>query len=471
MTESFQKNAILELFNIDRSRVKEVDCHSEGDVMYVDLLLVPDYPPCPDCGCEKVQIKEYVLKRIKHSVLTDRKFIVRLKARRYVCPVCHRTYYEYNPMCFTNRNISTLTVTNILKDLKEPAETFSAIGRRYKVSANTVASILDHHIIEPRRELPELMCWDEAYAFHHKGENSKYVFTMLDYETIEPVDILPSRRMEYLKSYFLKIPEEERKKVKMIATDMYEEYRSIIRSLFRTAYHSVDHYHVSQEMHRKLDRIRIKVMKSVPKYLPDSKVTTNEYYLLKTFNWMLFKRPDTMTKEGYLLFDPDAPRKMNRKLNRWLNYYDIRILIENIDPSLREAWDLKDSLVDFYDVNTYETAPAALKELIRELSSSSVKEMNEFARTLRRWQEEIINSFIVVKHRYKVDKDTGQVTVSEIKLNNGLMENRNSVIKTLKKAANGYSNWERFRTRCLYVLRKSSIPRLLNPVIPKKEKT
>ncbi|MDY6282871.1 MAG: transposase, partial [Erysipelotrichaceae bacterium] len=101
-------------------------------------------------------------------------------------------------------------------------------------------------------------------------------------------------------------------------------------------------------------------------------------------------------------------------------------------------------------------------------AASGIPEMKEFSRTLISWREEIINSFIVVKQRHTVDKDTGQVVLSDIKLNNGLTENRNSIIKTIKKAANGYTNWERFRSRCLYVLRKSSNP-MLNPVIPPKK--
>ena len=40
--------------------------------------------------------------------------------------------------------------------------------------------------------------------------------------------------------------------------------------------------------------------------------------------------------------------------------------------------------------------------------------------------------------------------VSDIKLNNGLMENRNAIIKTIKKPANEYTNLDRFRNRCLY---------------------
>ena len=110
---------------------------------------------------------------------------------------------------------------------------------------------------------------------------------------------------------------------------------------------------------------------------------------------------------------------MNRKLNRYLNFYDIQQLILDIHPDLKTAWQLKDDLVDFYDKNTYETAPEALKELIRAFASSDIKEMIDFSRTLRNWQYEIINSFIIAKRIHKVDKDIGQVVVSDLKLNNG----------------------------------------------------
>ena len=86
-----------------------------------------------------------------------------------------------------------------------------------------------------------------------------------------------------------------------------------------------------------------------------------------------------------------------------------------------------------------------------------------------RWQKEIIHSFIVVKQHHTVNKDTGQV-VSDIKLNNGLMENRNSINRTIRKAAIGYTNCDRFRSRCFYLLRKSFCL-LLNPVIPPKKVT
>ena len=470
MALSDTQNEILALFNLENDDIEDITFSNDSGISSVRILLCALYPPCPVCGNPNVRIKGYDIKKINHGLLADRKCVLHYKARRYECPVCGRSYHEHNPFCFKSMRISALTVHNVLRDLKLQTETFSSVAARYHISPTSAASIFDRHIFMSRLPLPQLMSWDEAYAFHHKGENSKYVFTILNFSDGSPVDILPSRKLSYLMSYFMNIPPEERKNVQMIATDMYSEYRSVIRTVFPHAFHSVDHYHVSQELSRKVDRVRIRVMKSVPKYIENTSRQTDEYYLLKKFNWMIYKRNDTRLKDKELLFDPNRKRKMNVKLGRLLNFYEIRELIENIHPDLKAAWNLKDSVVDFYDNNTYETAAEALNELIRKFFHSGIPEMIEFGKTLRSWKEEIINSFITVKKDYSVNKDTGQVVVSDKKLNNALMENRNSIIKTIKKNSNGYTNWDRFRNRCLYVLRPDAVP-LLNPVIPKKEKT
>jgi len=458
------KTDILAFFNLEDENIEHISVTNHDGHTVVDVLLRPEYPPCPGCGSSRTVIKGYQLKAIKHGILTDRACLIHYHARRYKCPLCGRTWYEHNPFAFRSMKISALTVHNVLGELKEQQETFASVARRHHISPTSAASIFDSHVRMPRLPLPEYQCWDEAYAFHHQGENSKYVFTILDFMSQVPADILPSRKKEYLISYFMKIPAEERKKVKMISTDMYKEYRSVIHDVFGSSViHSCDHYHVSQELGRKVDRVRIRAMKSVPKYKDGTKAETDEYYLLKKFNWMIFKRDDARMKDGGQLFDPGRERKMNRKLGRMLNFYDIRILIEDIHPDLKDAWRLKDDLAGFYDTCTYETAPEALNILIQKFYTSGIPEMQEFSKTLRNWKQEIINSFIIVKHDYKVDRDTGQVVVSAKKLNNGLMENRNSILKTIKKNANGYSNWDRFRNRCLYVLRPDALPSL-NPL-------
>ena len=467
MSLNSQQHDILTLFNLESDNVEDISFANEGSNAIIRISLRANYPPCPDCGNKHVLIKGYETKKINHGILTDRKCILYYKARRYRCPVCRRTFYEHNPFTFSSMKISALTVMNVLRDLKNQCETFTSVAQRYHISPTSVASIFDQHVQMPRLSLPELMAIDETYAFHHRGENSKYVFTMLDYNNCIPVDILPSRRLDYLRNYYLNIPVEERRNVRMIATDMYHEYRTMIHEIFPDSIHCVDHFHVIQELSRKTDSVRIRVMRSVPKYITGTHSLTSEYYLLKKFNWLIFKRNDALDSHKKPLFDPNRERIMNHKLQRMLNYYDIRELIEAIHPDLKAAWRLKDDIVDFYDDNTYSSAQMALNDMISRFFHSGIPEMISFGRTLRNWDREIINSFIVVGVRHRIDKETGQVVISDQKLNTNLMENRNSIIKTIKKNANGYANWHRFRNRCLYVLRPDSLP-VLNPLAPRK---
>ncbi len=72
---------------------------------------------------------------------------------------------------------------------------------------------------------------------------------------------MPNRKKEYLLNYFQKIPLEERKKVKYACSDMYEVYRDVVHKVFPEAKHLLDYFHLSQDFHKKMNEVRIKVMK------------------------------------------------------------------------------------------------------------------------------------------------------------------------------------------------------------------
>ena len=198
MSLNSEKQDILALFNLEDEDVEDISFSNMGNCSIADVFLRDERTPCEICGNEHVVIKGYQIKMITHSALTDRKSQIRYHARRYQCTICKKTWYEPNPFCFNSMKISALTVMNVLDDLKEQTETFSSVAKRYHISPTSAASIFDQHVRMPRLTLPEYQCWDEAYAFFHKGENSKYVFTILDFQSQQPVDILPSRKKEYL---------------------------------------------------------------------------------------------------------------------------------------------------------------------------------------------------------------------------------------------------------------------------------
>ena len=451
---------VLQLFGLENEDVQSVRYLPAGNNAIVDITLASHPIKCPECGYEVPKIKNYVIKKIRHSELTDRSCTLRYHARRFVCPVCGRTYYEANPFVFKSMKISIKTVYNILTDLKNYNETFSSVAHRYCISPTTAASIFDSHVQIPRKQLPAMINFDEVYAF--KTKTSKYVCVLLDFQRQIPIDILNSRRLDHLISYFHNIPLEERKNVLICCADMYTVYRDVVRACLPNATMIVDHFHVSQELHRELDAVRIRAMKGCDR-------DSDGYYLLKKFNWILFKHADARDRKNRDLFDPGAERIYNYHFQSYLNYYEIREKLLAVSPELEAAWKLKDKIVDFYDQATIDNAEEKLIELIREFKNSPISEMSAFGRTLSNWKFEIIHSFRIVGHDYRVEADTGRVAIRNMKMNNAIIENRNAIIKCIKKNANGYTNWDRFRNRVLYVLDKDA-NFLMNPIpLPKKK--
>ena len=458
---------LLEIFNLSAENIQSIRHENKDGKTTLFITLVPTYLECPDCGNKHVKIKGYVDKKITHSVLTDRSCTIMYKARRYVCPVCHTTYYEKNPFVFERMKISILTIQKILEDLKNFNETFSSIGNRYHISPTSVCSIFDQHVDIPRKRLPEYINFDEVYAF--KSEYSKYVCVLLDYENQTPIDILPSRRIDYLREYFSKIPIEERKNVKGCCFDMYDAYRTIGRTYFPNASLCVDHFHVAQELHRQLQQVRIDVMKKVNRkknkaqremkvdrsILPDYLKYSRQYYLLKHWNWLLMKDEDDSK-----YFSEDIPQKYNHKFKRPMNYLDLREELLDIDSILNESYQIKNIVSTFYKTSSYEEAPEDIEEVIQILCQAQSENIRNFGKTFKKWKHEIINSFKIVKEVYEVDPGTGHVVVRGYKMNNAIIENKNSIIKCIKKNANGFTNWHRFRNRLMYVLGHNETYRL-----------
>lgn len=438
------KLLLINLFHLNPDDITNIVCTTFNKMMVLLVTLADKHQACPYCGFTAPKIKEYVTKEITHSALTTQKCIIKYRARRYKCPCCGKTYYEFNPFVFKSQKISILTVHNILKDLKDFNETFTSVARRYHVSPTSVSTIFDNHVDIGRNPLPEIINFDEVYAF--KSEKSKYVCVLLDFKKQIPVDVLPNRKKEYLLNYFQKIPLEERKKVKYACSDMYEVYRDVVHKVFPEAKHLLDYFHLSQDFHKKMNEVRIKVMKGYK----DNK-DSDEYYLLKKFNWLLFKNPEDEDKHGRL-FDVERERKYNSHFKSYMNYYDLRKKLLDINNDLTICYSLKLELVDFYSKSTIDNAKVNLENLIRSCIDTNIEEMIKFSNNLINWKQEIINSFTIVDTEYKVEADKGQVVVCNKKVNNAIIENRNKIIKCIKNNANGYTNWLRFRNRVMYVL-------------------
>lgn len=449
---SLHTSDFLSAFGLDRTDVKDIRIsHDDGSISIFLELNIREHR-CPVCNSFTSKVKGYQIRKINHSVLNPTPCIIHYRARRYVCPICGKTFYEHNPFISGNSRVSVATVYNVLHDLKNPEITFSYVANRYHMSASSVSSLFDRHIKPHRRKLPECLCFDETYAF--KSRDSDYVCVLLDYTDKKIVDILPSRRKRYLSDYFYKIPLKERKNVKYVSFDMWKTYRDISKVMFPNCVCIVDKFHVLQELSRRVRRVRIDVMnknKKVrdelinkrkklkkenallsPQDQAELKLAMDNYYLLKKFDWLLFSNDSKISK-------PDEKKKLNRYFNRYLNLFDLYHMLIDIDPKLEEAVEIKDIIHLFYRNTEYKDAKKELEDIIVLCRSSKVSQLQDFADTLCEWKQEIIHSFLKIP---SIDR----------KMNNALIENRNKSIKLLKHSSNGYTNWNRFRARVMYSL-------------------
>lgn len=208
---------------------------------------------------------------------------------------------------------SNQTLQLILNDFTTKI-TFSAIAKRYGISTSRVMQIFDEKIkFVPRRPLPEVLCIDEIKF--QTSSASKYICILYDFHRREIVDVIISRQMPYLREYFANINTLEINKVKIVISDMYDGYSTIISHYFKSAIHIVDMFHVIRLLTTAINILRVRTMNLM------TRKKSPEYNFMKK-DWQLFlcrwsKIPDryyTYQKTGQM-FHYDELLKRCIRLN------------------------------------------------------------------------------------------------------------------------------------------------------------
>ena len=133
--------------------------------------------------------------------------------------------------------------------------------------------------------------------------------------------------------------------------------------------------------------------------------------------------------------------KRNHHFHYDLSEFNLLEMMLKVDKELSKAYELYHEYIRFNNTDYTDTVKTLndLNEIINDFKLSGINEFVEVANTLNNWKAEIVNSFI----KYK-----------GIRISNGPIEGRNSLVKKILKIANGYSNFKRFRNRAMYCLNK-----------------
>ena len=271
---------ILTLLSIPCEDISNVEIISDtSEITFIDIELKDNRSSCPFCCQNNIAIKDYYNVKIKNSIIRKNKLYVTIRMRRYKCKYCNKTFKQEFKF-YEDKNSISLTVKRIVQNMLMDRISMEYIAKELDISKQTVINILDE-LPEPKRLiLPNVICLDEFHFSNANHKAGKYPCVISNPFNTELIDIIESRRKDYLIDYFQNISFKERSNVKYFISDMNETYRSIYKIFFKDAVHIVDHFHIVKLFTEAIQKIRIKIMKSYPS-------NSKEYKYLKK-NWKLF---------------------------------------------------------------------------------------------------------------------------------------------------------------------------------------
>lgn len=414
------------LLGLNQKKVKIIDIDEINGIIEVTVENRHKKVRCPKCNkfTSSVHSKNKPI-RSKYLKSCEQRTVLIINKKRYHCYNCGNIFTENLGINTEKGNISKLLLIKIRKDLLKYNESFKSIAKECNVSSQTVINELKKiNDMIPKQvvNLPMVISFDEFKADTKEG---KYAFVLNDPIHKNVLDILPSRKKEYLINYFQHC--KNRYSVQFVISDMYEPYLLVTKIMFPKAQYVVDRFHYITYIMDALDNIRIRLQKSYDFKSKEYKILKNKknVSLIRRYSndidwWVLVKR----YRNGHLV--DVLPSELLEN-------------ILSISPDLKVGYRLKEEFLDIVNHATYETVDEQLTKWISKCITSEIAEFIEAAGTISRWQKYIVNSFI------------------DSRYSNGFTEGINNKIKVIKRNAFGYKNFKLLRARILYIFNQKLI--------------
>ena len=448
-------NSITDLLDLEDGEVSITDIQIQGRTKILTVETQPVAHYCPNCGYRMYSrgVKE---RKVNHPILQDNySLIIILKQRRWRCtnPECNYNISENFKFVNKRRRTSNATDMLIVSAYRDLMETSVSISKRFHVSDTYAHEVFNRYVKLDRLPLTDAISIDEVCL--DIDEHCRYALVIQDFHTGDPIDLLRSRRNNVTEPYFASIPMEERAAVKYLISDMYKPYIAYVAKYFPNAIPVVDSFHVIQWITRMIDNYIRQLIKkfrqrdkelqdklSLERHEPVSLPISDEVYLLQKYRWLI------LSNQSNIRYHTDL--RMDSHFHRMMNTFDYEDALFRIDSNLKEFRDLKEKYVVFNARNAGnpQAARRELPELAQEYQKSRHEIFRDFASLLEKFEDPIVNSFIMVEK-------IGNGQIYDSRLSNGPIESINRKAKDLKRLGRGFRNFEHFRNRFLYSTRSN----------------
>ncbi len=376
------------------------------------LTYIPDYCPC--CGCVNQSHRDIIKWgfrkncKIKIPKVSNCLSILLLHKQRFFCKNCNNTFIAETSVVDKNKNISNNTEIQInLELMRKQSE--KDISERLDISVSKIDRKLNEissHTVLRHSCLPTSMNWDEFKAT--KDTKGKMAFIILDNNKGNIFDILDSRKSRDLEKYFRRYPKRQRDKVKHISIDFYSGYIYLAQKLFKNAEISIDRFHIIVQAYNALNNTRIKLCyKSNP-----------NYNKLKYYWKLLLKNENDLGNEK--IYSKHFKKKISQR--------EIVTYLVNTDEILKASYETYQGII-----NSIKNKDIKKFKLI--INHPNQKISPKMKQALLLYKENIR----YIENSFKYD------------INNGIIEEKNNLIKCIKRIAFGYRRFDHFIARIFLI--------------------
>lgn len=370
------KSNLIKLFCLEGLLLDKIK--NQNHEIYLHVRSARNSAVCPRCEANSKRVHKVCFRKIKHSMLDNKIINLNLKIRNFYCKKCSYYFREAIPG-IDRRKTSCHFRKNIVPKLKD--RSFRAVAKEHGISTsnlinNTVSLMNENNIIWP---IGKFMLGIDEHSF--SGRN--YMITITDLTNHKVLAILENDYKSTLRRFLRKIPENIKKNVVCVTTDMRRMYFNLVKEEFN-----------------------------------DIEVVIDKFHVISFFNKHLNEFRTLFTKRNYPL-----PKKLLEKNKENLTEKEL-ITIKQIFkryPPIQELWRLKEFVRSFYNIKNYDKAVKTFKVILDGLEFDSRPRWQSIHKTLTKWKKEILNYF-----KYNIT--------------NAYTEGVHTRIKLLKRISYGFRN-------------------------------
>ena len=376
------------------------------------LTYIPECCPC--CGVINESSNDIIKWgfrkncKIKIPRISNCLSMLLLHKQRFYCKHCHNTFIAETNLIDKNKNISNNTEYQINLELMQK-QSEKDIAKRLDVSVSKIDRKLNEissKTVLRNEHLPINMNWDDFKAT--KDTKGKMAFIVVDNDSGKIFDIQDSRKSNDLEKYFRRYSKVERDKVRLISTDFYSGYIYLARKLFKNADIVIDRFHIVVQAYNALNSTRINLCyKSNPNYKK-----------LKNFWRLIVKNENDLSDKKF--YDKHFKKEVSQK--------DIVTYLINTDETLKATYQCYQGLINSIkekDFNKFKNIVIHKNNKISDKMKKVLKLYNENVK--------------YIENSFKYD------------INNGIIEGKNNLIKSIKRIAFGYRKYDHFIARIFLI--------------------